>query len=572
MKMPVFPMVSQRLRSQTKHFRKTLLHMAMISLVIGLVALSPSVYMLEVYGRVLLTGDRATLFQLTCAVLTAYMLLELLEYWRQQNLSRLAMQLDKELYLGVLSLIWSTKTGQNGSVLQWTADARLIRDGLSSPAMTSMMDVPVSLGFMVLVWLIHPWLGGLIFSAFILLLGFAWMSEFALHPLLEKSQQLSARSQRFADELLRQSDTLYGNQMQVAARQAWSQMENASWTRQHDASLLAGGLQAGAKWIQLVATSGLLGISAMLLIWDRFPGSPVMMIIASIIGGRALLPVVQLITHWRTVVQFRDAFSRLDTALKFVPSAEQPLALPKPQGHLLVEQVRLEIPAQPGLPPLSAIRHAGGFILKPGQVLAIVGPSGSGKSSLARLLAGVCSPSSGRVRLDGADLGRWTSEGNGGVFIGYLPQHIDLFEGTIEENICRFGSPDPVLLSSAIESTGLESIINQLPNGLATQVDQSSLISGGMRQRIGLARAMYGSPRLIVFDEPTAHLDDAGLADFKRLMGRLREERVTTVVVTHRRSILSLCDFVLVMKEGVQHQFDTAKKLLSDRPDAAEIV
>ncbi len=287
-----------------------------------------------------------------------------------------------------------------------------------------------------------------------------------------------------------------------------------------------------------------------------------MMVVASIIGGRVLMPVVQMITQWRMAVTAWQAWLRLDAALAAMPAPTAPMPLPAPAGALVVDQVAAAAPALPGQMPVPVLRGIN-FRVQPGEVVAVVGPSGAGKSCLTRLLVGVWPCAAGSVRLDGVDVHAWNKD-ELGPHLGYLPQEIELFEGTLAENIARFREPDPMLMQQAAEDLGLTEFIRSLPLGFNTPIGPAGLVlSGGQRQRLALARAVYGRPSLGVLDEPNSNLDQAGDAALLRALSVLKAAGSMVVLTTQRTSVLAAADKILLLTGGAAVAFGPRDEVLA---------
>jgi ATP-binding cassette, subfamily C, bacterial exporter for protease/lipase len=289
-----------------------------------------------------------------------------------------------------------------------------------------------------------------------------------------------------------------------------------------------------------------------------------MMIVASILGGRVLQPLIQVVQQWRAVVNVRDAWGRLELLLSTVPAKPKGMALPDPRGALQVESVMVAAPGSQ-----VAILRGVGFALGAGEVLAVVGPSASGKTTLARLLAGVWPTLAGKVRLDGADVYTWDKTGLG-PHVGYLPQGVELFDGTLAENIARFGAVEPAKVQAAARLVGLHDHIMSLPLGYDSPVGRDgAMLSGGQRQRVALARALYGNPVFVVLDEPNSSLDDAGDAALANAILELKKLGTTFVVMTHRTSVLAVADKMLLLRDGQQHAFGPRDEVLASLGQAA---
>ena len=324
------------------------------------------------------------------------------------------------------------------------------------------------------------------------------------------------------------------------------------------ASDRAGGYQAITKFLQITMGSLLLGMGAWLLLQNQLNGGAGMMIVASLLGGRVLAPLIQIVTQWRMVVNVRDAWQRLELLLAAVPLKPQAMILPAPHGSLEVETLVAGAP-NGGLAILKNVA----FSLRPGDVLVVVGPSASGKTTLARLLVGLWPAASGKVRLDGADVFTW-DKSELGPYLGYLPQGVELLDGTLAENIARFGKVEPAKVKAAARSVGLHDFIMSLPLGYESPVGRDGAsLSGGQRQRVALARAIYGDPVLVVLDEPNSSLDDAGDEALASAILELKARGTTFVVMTHRTSVLAVADKMLVLNGGLMQAFGPRDDVLA---------
>jgi ATP-binding cassette subfamily C exporter for protease/lipase len=313
-----------------------------------------------------------------------------------------------------------------------------------------------------------------------------------------------------------------------------------------------------SKAVQQVMSSLLLGLGAWLLLNNMLNGGASMMIIGSVLGGRVLAPLSQLVAQWNGVVNVRGAWSRLEMLLAQVPVKPEAMPLPAPKGFLTVEGLMAGAPGQQ-VPIVRGVQ----FALSPGEVLAVVGPSASGKTTLARLLVGLWPAMGGKVRLDGADIHTWDKT-ELGPYLGYLPQGVELLDGTLAENIARFGDVDMVQVEAAARLVGLHELIMSLPEGYNSPVGRDgAMLSGGQRQRVGLARALYGKPVFVVLDEPNSSLDEAGDLALANAIAALKQLGTTFVVMTHRTSVLGVADKMLIMREGAQQAFGPRDEVLA---------
>jgi ATP-binding cassette subfamily C exporter for protease/lipase len=313
-----------------------------------------------------------------------------------------------------------------------------------------------------------------------------------------------------------------------------------------------------SKAVQQLMSSLLLGLGAWLMLNNMLNGGASMMIIGSVLGGRVLAPLSQLVAQWNSVVNVRGAWGRLEALLAQVPAKPEAMPLPAPKGFLTVEGLMAGAPGQQ-VPIVRGVQ----FALSPGEVLAVVGPSASGKTTLARLLVGLWPSMGGKVRLDGADIHTWDKT-ELGPYLGYLPQGVELLDGTLAENIARFGEVDMVQVEAAARLVGLYELIMSLPQGYNSPVGRDgAMLSGGQRQRVGLARALYGKPVFVVLDEPNSSLDEAGDLALANAIAALKQLGTTFVVMTHRTSVLGVADKMLIMRDGAQQAFGPRDEVLA---------
>ena len=539
---------------------------AWFSLCSCLLILAPSVYMLEVYDRVVNSRSHLTLAMLTLVVLAAYVVMEILEWARAEIMQSAGLQLDKLMRNRVFSAVFDANLKRiAGGTTQPLSDLRFIRDFFGSPPLLAVMEAPVSLIFLGLIFAISPVLGWSAVVGSLLQVFLGWLNEKSTQPPLIAANRSSMAAQQYVDGSLRNSEVIESMGMLRDIHRRWMVKQKEFLNFQALASDKAGGFQAATKFLQVTMGSLLLGLGAWLLLHDSLNGGAGMMIIGSILGGRVLAPLVQIVTQWRQVINFRDAWQRLDHLLASVPAKEQSMPLPAPRGLLQVDGLVAGAPG--GGPPI--IKNVS-FNLPIGEVLAVVGPSASGKSTLARLLIGIWPTVSGKVRLDGADMFTWNKE-ELGPHVGYLPQGVELLDGTFAENISRFGEPQPAKVRAAAQAVGLHELIASLPLGYDSPVGQEgAMLSGGQRQRVALARAIYGDPVLVILDEPNSSLDESGDAALASAILELKARGTTFVVMTHRTSVLAVADKMLVMQDGVAQAFGPRDDVLAALKQANE--
>ncbi len=529
------------------------------SLVCSLLVLAPSGYMLEVYDRVVNSRSHTTLAMLTLLVLGAYVVMEVLEWARSEVMRSASVELDRKMSVRIFNAIFEANLSRlPGGTQQPLNDFRQVRDFLYSPVLLAIMEAPVALVMMVLLFLINPLLGWSALAFAVLQTLVAWLNERSTKPPLMQANRAAIEAQQYADNTLRNAEVIESMGMLRDTHRRWQRKQQDFLDLQALASERAGGFQAISKLLQNTLTSMLLGLGCWLLLYNELRGGPGMMIVASVLGGRMLAPLVQVVSQWQTVVNVRDAWVRVDGLLAAVPERKQGMSLPAPRGALQVEQLVAGAPGSPA-PILRGVQ----FALAPGEVLAVVGPSAAGKTTLARLLVGLWPAQGGKVRLDGADIHAW-SKAELGAHLGYLPQGVELFEGTLAENIARFAEVEPAKVEAAARAVGLHEFILSLPQGYDSPVGpEGARLSGGQRQRVGLARALYGDPVFVVLDEPNSSLDEEGDAALARAIQDAKARGTTFVIMTHRTSVLGVADKMLVLHDGQQQAFGPRDDVLA---------
>ena len=538
------------------------------SMIASLLVLAPTGYMLEVYDRVVNSRSFSTLAMLTVVVIGAYIVMEVLEWSRAQILHAAGLELDRRLGDRIFNAIFAANLRRlPGGTVQPMSDFRVLRDFIQSPAVTAAMEAPVALVFMVLIFAISPVLGWVAVVGAILQTFVGWMNERATQPPLVAANRSAFGAQQYADGTLRNAQVIEAMGMQRDIHKRWAEKQREFLGLQAIASDRAGGYQALTKFLQTTMGSLLLGLAAWLLLHNALNGGSAMLIIASILGGRMLAPLVQVVTQWRSVINVRDSYGRLNQLLAAVPAPAKAMPLPPPRGLLQAEGVVATAPGST-VPILRGVA----FALNPGEVLAVVGPSASGKTTLARTLVGLWPSAGGKVRLDGADVYAW-DKAELGPHLGYLPQDVELFDGTIAENIARFGAVEPAKVEAAARAVGLHEFILGLPQGYDSPVGrEGAMLSGGQRQRVGLARAIYGDPVFVVLDEPNSSLDESGDAALAAAINALKARGTTFVVMTHRTSILPVVDKMLVLRDGQVQAFGPRDDVIAALNKAAQQV
>ncbi|MBS0242843.1 MAG: type I secretion system permease/ATPase [Proteobacteria bacterium] len=538
--------------------RRRLVGVAGVSAVINLLMLSGSIYMLQVYDRVLPSRSVATLIGLSVLVLGAYLLQGCLEALRSRMLARIVALLDaslqEPLYGAVLNL--SLKGASHAIALQPIRDLEMIRSFFSGMGPTAFLDMPWLPVFLIVLFFFHPLMGCVAVIGALLIISTALLAERQAKRFAEPIARRGMERAALAEEVVRNADVIRALGMQARFRSTWRRLNGAYITQSIAGRDSEANIGATAKMLRFALQSMLLAVGAALVIGDRASGG--IIIASSIMMGRALAPIEIVLGTWKQMISARAALERLGNAIDEQGAAAMPaIALPRPANSLLVQQITIVPPGSDRV----VVRDVS-FNLLAGHGLAVVGGSGSGKSSLARALVGTWQPLRGHVRLDGIQLDRWESDRLGRQ-VGYLPQEVSLFAGSIADNICRFdrGAGDEAILDAA-KSAAAHELITSLPEGYNTQIgDRGALLSAGQRQRIGLARALYGNPFLVVLDEPNANLDAEGEAALAGAIRQLRSRKAIVVIVSHRPGVLSELDMVLVLHNGAQVAFGPQDKV-----------
>lgn len=517
-----------------------------LSVISGLLMLTPSWFMFEVYGRVLNSRNELTLVMLLLAAIGLYVVMELLDLVRARTLQRAAERGDATLRQPLFDTMFRLRSeGRPVNQTQAFADLRTLREFIPSPPVAAALDLPAASIFLVLLFFIGPLLGWMALGGVLIQGLLAAVTEKRTVPWLNAATQASGAAQTYAAGALRNAQVIEAMGMGQGVHRRWAERQKGFVAWQSQASDVGGLTAVSAKLVQTLQGSLLLGGAVWLGLQGTLWGGPGMSIVASILGARALQPLAQLVGQWRTIVMARDSWKRLDGLMGDGPAEDTPMSLPPPKGVLTAEML---IATAPGgnVPILKGVQ----FAAMPGEVLAIVGPSAAGKTTLARLLVGLWPAQQGKVRLDGVDVHTWDKE-ELGPHVGYLPQGIELFDGTVAENIARFGSVDMDAVRQAAAEAGVLETIEALPQGFETRIgEDGAVLSGGQRQRLALARAVYGRPRLIVLDEPNASLDEAGEKALLSMLLTCKSRGATVVVITHRTTLMPAVDKLMVMTDG----------------------
>jgi len=526
--------------------------------IVNLLQLTVSIYMMQVFDRVLATRNTDTLLYLTLVAIFALMILAMLEAVRSVIMQRVAGWVEQRV--APESFVRAVEGQLRGGSYRMEAlrDLALCRGFLSSPSMLALFDLPWVPVYIALVFLLHPMLGWLALGG-AMVLFFLTLANEALTSKTNQTAAVSAmQGHRRAEAIARNAEVIDSMGMMPAVLQRWRAPFSTAQEPQDTAADRGAVILALIKFFRLTIQLGVLGLGAWLVLQQELTAGA--SIAASIIMGRALAPVEQVVGSWKQLVQSRAALRRLSMFLTLPRLRPPGLPMPAPRGELSVERVTYNFPGQN-----ASMIKAVNFSLPAGESLAIIGPSAAGKTTLLRMMIGTLPATAGHVRLDGADVFLWQRE-DFGRHLGYLPQDVELFEGTVFENIARLGEATPEAVYEAAMMAGCHEMILRLPAGYETEIgDGGAHLSGGQRQLLGLARALFGNPKLVVLDEPNSNLDGDSEAGLARAMQTLKARGTTVVLVSHRPALVQEVDKVLVMKDGAAELFgpraDVLKRL-----------
>lgn len=512
--------------------------------VINVMMLTPAIYMLQVYDRALVSRNVTTLGMLTVLVVGLFLLMATLEMVRTRVLirvgNRLDMDLNRRLFSAAFERNLSRAGGSPGQALQ---DLAQVRQFLTGNGLFAFFDAPWTPIYLLVAYLIHPLLGLVTLIGSLILVALAWLTEKATQQPLAEANNAALASANYANNNLRNAEVIEAMGMLPAISQRWFHSHLRILRMQGLASDRAALISGTGRFVRITLQSLILGTGALLAIEGKI--TPGMMIACSILTGRALAPVEQVIASWKQLLGCRLAWGRLNDLLQEYPRRPPSMSLLRPVGMLAVENVYAGAPGTG-----NTILRGVSLALAPGESLGVIGPSAAGKSTLARLLVGVWPTQAGKVRLDGADIFTW-NKAELGPWLGYLPQDVELFEGSIAENIARFAEVDSDAVIRAARSSGVHEMILRFPQGYDTRLSaDGSPLSGGQKQRIALARALYGEPNLVVLDEPNANLDDLGEKALVEALAELKARGATVVLISHRPNVLCAVDKVLMLRDG----------------------
>ena len=556
---PLYPIQPHQdeLKAALQKLRGAFITVAIFSGFLNVLMLAPSLYMLQVYDRVLTSRNETTLVFLTLLLVGALIFMGALEAIRTWVLVRVGARLDGELNARVFNATFERSLMQSGSnATQPIHDLNTLRQTLTGPALLTLFDAPWMPIYLLVISLFSIELGIFALVGALLLAALAVVNEKISKPKLDEAQKYSSQSQNALNHHLRNAEVIEALGMLPSIRKRWHSLHEKQIQHQASASDQAAIMGGLSKFIRITMQSLALGYGALLVLEGKI--SPGSMIAASILVSRALAPVEMLVGNWKQIITGRTAYARINDLFASYPVRQHGMPLTVPKGAVRFDNVAASAPGFT-LPILKNLN----FGIAAGESVAIIGPSGAGKSTLARLLVGVWPATAGTVRLDGADLYQWNKD-ELGPHLGYLPQDIELFDGTVAENISRFGDVDANKVIKAAERAGVHGLILRLPNGYDTPLGVGgSVLSGGQKQRIGLARALYGDPALVVLDEPNSNLDEVGEKALSATIMDLTARGTTIVLITHRIASLDVIQKIMLLGDGTVRAYGPRAEMLA---------
>lgn len=553
----------ETLTSSIKALKKGFLVVVVFSFGVNLLMLATPLYMLQVYDRVLTSRSIDTLFWLSVVVIIALLTMALLEGARTGLMVRLSNWLEASLSGPLLtsSVFNHLRLGTEANV-QGLRDLTTFKNYFTGPGIFPVMDLPWSPIYIAVIFMLHTVLGWVSVVGALLLFLLAVCNEISTRRLLQEAGQDNIRALNQATSAVRNADVIEAMGFLPSLVNRWNQVNGKSIQLQSEASRRSGVFTSMSKFFRLGLQTIMLGGGAYFTIHGEMTAGG--MIAASILMGRACAPVDQAIISWKSAVAARSAYARIKSMLARTPMRGLAMPMPVPEGKVTVEKMSFSFSGS-----RKALLRNISFELEPGELLGLIGPSGAGKTTLIRILLGNLVPMQGHSRLDGMDMATWEPEDRG-VHIGYLPQDVELFSGTIKDNIARMGVPDPEAVIEAAKLAGVHEMISRMPQGYDTEITEAGMsLSGGERQRVALARALYGHPKLVVLDEPNSSLDSSGEQSLFTALKKIKELRITQVVISHRRGLLQIADKILILNDGGIQAFGPRDEVLQNLERAA---
>lgn len=549
---------SHELNQTLNACKQYFIYAGVFSAAVNILMLTPIIYMLTVYDRVVASGSLSTLAMLTILMVCLLLAVGGFEWVRSMILVSASNRLETLLRKRISDATFKRALLTGGMVAnaQPLSDLTALRQFLTGNVLFAFFDAPWFPIYISVMFMFHPWFGLAGILSGLVMVALAYANESATNNLLKEANLESNQAANRFQGSLRNAEVVAALGMSEDISKRQDALYDSVLEKQATASKKAGLLSGISKSFRLIVQSLLLGLGAYLALNQQI--SPGMMIAGSLLLGRALAPIDMLVGTWKGFSLARAQYARLRELLERIPARADTMSLPAPAGQLTVDQVSVAPPGSKAL-----VVRGVTFELAPGEALGMVGPSASGKSTMARALLGIWPSHGGTVRLDGADIAAWNRE-ELGPHVGYLPQDIELFDGTIADNICRFSDAESGMIVAAAKLAGVHEMILHLPKGYDTVIGGAGgMLSGGQRQRIGLARAVFGNPKLLILDEPNSNLDDQGEKELVEALRRIKSQGCTIVVITHRTMVLQCVDKILVMKDGAAVSFGPKDKVLA---------
>lgn len=550
------PVVSE-LKKSLLSAKKSFIMVGLFSMFINILMLVPPLYMLQLYDRVLGSRSQDTLIMLTLIVVVLFITMGLLEVVRSRVLVRVGNKLDSMLSQRIFDSLFELERKAPGrSSSMPLNDLTQVRQFMTGNGLFAFFDAPWMPIYIIVLFIFHPAFGFFAIFAAIVLVGITIANEYSTKDKLAEANNLSRASTIYVDSNIRNAEVVNAMGMRNNISKVWADKYYGFLNAQNIASDSAGVWSNLSKSLRVMFQSLILGLGAYLAI--NMEVTPGMMIAASIIMGRALAPLDLIIGSWKGFSSARSSYERIEGLLNDFPKDKEYMQLPAPKGEITLENV-VVIPPSGTVPSLKGISMK----IEKGDVVGIIGPSAAGKSSLARVMLGLWPLSNGVARIDKADISQWDRE-DLGKYVGYLPQDIELFEGTVSQNIARFGEVEPEKVVEAATKAGVHEMILKLNEGYDTKIGPGGAsLSGGQRQRIGLARALYNNPVFVVLDEPNSNLDDVGEAALVEAIKTLRAGGTTVVIITHRTNVLQATNKLALINNGVLELYGNTNDVLN---------
>ena len=529
----------------------------MVTAVVDILGIVPILYMMNVFDRAISSKSGVTLLSLTALVVAVYIFWSALEWIRSRLMVRLSLRIDWDLSADIFDASFRRYVGRkNVNVHQLLGDLTTLRQFLTGAGVLSLMDAPFAIVFIIIGGLFHPYLAIFALVAAIVMLITTYLTQKMTSPILKVANDANAEASRVAADSLRQAEATLALGMMGAVRQRWYNQHRVYLQNQVNASESSGLMGGVSGFLSKSMPSLQLALGAYLAMQGLITGG--MVIAASMLISKAVGPFQKLLANWKDIVAAKQAYDRLNGLLEEDIKRDAHMRLPLVKGRLDVLDL-ISVPPGHNKPVLINIH----FSMEPGEAIAVVGPSAAGKTCLVRLLIGVWKPANGHVRLDGVEISDWNHD-EVGPQIGYVPQEIEFFEGTVAENIARLGEVDPEKVVQAAQLIGMHETILTFPKGYNTQLGETGFaLSGGQRQRLAIARALYDNPKFIVMDEPNANLDEIGESVLAQAVSTLKKMGCSIIITTHRPRLVSVVDKLLVLRAGQQVGFGPADEMIN---------